>query len=211
MVRDPNVRSAVSGVMGSGDLAAIEKMLTGRNSDVAAAAAAAASRIAPPRIRVSKAQPAAPRITKVVPPVSKSDDSFSFDTTIAKFDDEKRLVFGWASITDKDGQPVVDRQGDMIEITEVEKSAYDYVIDSRAGGNQHRRDEADVPLRVSDMVESVVFTPEKVEKMGLPPETPTGWWVGFKVRDDESWDDVKNGRVTGFSVHGKGRRVPVGG
>lgn len=131
----------------------------------------------------------------------------------SKTDEDKRQVFGWASVVQLNGQPVVDRQGDLITPDELEKAAYSYVHKSRVGGHQHKRstgeDGSDTPFHASDMIESLVLTPEKIEKMGFPPSTPVGWWVGYKVHDDETWDKVKKGELTGFSIHGRGRRIPV--
>jgi hypothetical protein len=43
--------------------------------------------------------------------------------------------------------------------------------------------------------------------MGIPAGTvPLGWWVGFRVTDDEVWKAVKDGRYRMFSVHGRGTR-----
>ena len=53
-------------------------------------------------------------------------------------------MFGWASIVSVNGKPVVDRQGDLIDADEMEKSAYEYVIKSRRGGDQHRRTDGTV-------------------------------------------------------------------
>jgi hypothetical protein len=103
-----------------------------------------------------------------------------------------------------DGQPVVDRQGDWISPEEIEKAAYQYVLNSRKAGHQHKRD-GDQPFHAGDMIESFVMTPEKVEKMGLPDSTPIGWWVGYKIHDDDAWSKVKKGEVTGFSIHGRGK------
>lgn len=145
---------------------------------------------------------------------AKADDSDSVDVTwsgeFAKSDDEKRQVFGWASVVALDGVPIVDRQGDLIAPDEIEKAAYAYVHQSRKGGHQHRRTDDDQPFHASDMIESIVFTPEKIAKMGLPSDFPVGWWVGYKVNDDETWERIKSGEVTSFSIHGKGRRAPVG-
>ena len=137
--------------------------------------------------------------------------SVDWEATFSKVDDEKRQVFGWASIVSVDGKPVIDRQGDVIELEEIEKSAYDYVINSRTGGRQHRRDVDGKAFKASDMIESLVVTPEKREHLGLPSDSPTGWWVGFKVHDDDTWAAVKRGEVTGFSIHGTGKRVPIEG
>lgn len=126
----------------------------------------------------------------------------------AKFDEDKHQVFGWASIVSVDGEPVVDRQGDIIDPEAIEKAAYQYVLSNRKGGHQHRR-VGEEPFHASDLIESFVLTPEKIEKMGLPEDTPVGWWVGYKVHDDETWSKIKKGDVTGFSIHGRGKRVPV--
>ena len=58
----------------------------------------------------------------------------------AKVNTDKQQVFGWASIVELNGEPVVDLQGDYISIDEVEKSAYEYVHKSRKGGDMHLRE-----------------------------------------------------------------------
>lgn len=139
--------------------------------------------------------------------VKKSDDvDMVWEGEVSKFDDDKRLVFGWCSLSTLDGEPVVDKQGDWIPIEETEKSAYEYVIKSRKGGDMHSRD-GEMPLHVSDMVESMVFTDDKIAKMGLPDDFPRGWWVGFKVNDGRVWEEVKKNEKVHFSIHGKGKRV----
>jgi hypothetical protein len=138
------------------------------------------------------------------------DNSFgkSDGFNIAKLDEDKRQVFGWASVISKNGVPVEDRQGDVIDPEELEKSAYEFVLKSRKGGHQHKRN-GDEVYHVSDMIESMVVTDEKKEAMGLPDDAPTGWWVGFKVHDDDTWHKIKKGDVTGFSIHGRGKRKPL--
>ena len=126
--------------------------------------------------------------------------------TFSKFDDDKRLAFGWASVVELNGQPVIDRQGDVISIDEIEKASYDYMLNSRVGGRMHERTADDRPVHVSDVVESVVFTPEKCTAMGISKELAGRWWLGMKVREDEDWQRVKKGEWSGFSIHGKGLR-----
>lgn len=138
--------------------------------------------------------------------VSKSTE-VTWEGEFSKVDADKRQVFGWASIVEMNGQPVVDLQGDYIDIDEIEKSAYDYVIKSRKGGDMHRRNADDTPVHSSDMIESFLVTPEKIEKMGLPASTPIGWWVGYQINDDDAWNLVKTGKRTGFSIHGRGQRT----
>jgi hypothetical protein len=123
--------------------------------------------------------------------------------TIVKIDQEKQLVFGWASvIKDTNDKILLDRQEDFIESEdELEKAAYDYVLKSRDGGEMHIR------KGVSTMVESVVLSKEKQLALGIPAGiVPIGWWIGFKVNDDRVWNEVKKGGYVGFSVHGTGKR-----
>lgn len=125
------------------------------------------------------------------------------DGVITKVDDDKRLVFGWASIIkDVEGKVLLDRQDDFIDDEEeLEKAAYTYVLHSRDGGEMHVR------TGVSTMVESVVLSKEKQAALGIPEGVvPVGWWIGFKVNDDRVWDQVKKGDYMGFSVHGTGQR-----
>jgi hypothetical protein len=140
-------------------------------------------------------------------PYAKRDVDAEWWGEFTKFDDDKRLAFGWASVVSINGQPVVDRQGDYITADDLEDAAYAYVHKSRVGGDMHRREQIDgTAVHVSDMVESMVFTDEKVAKMGLPEDFPRGWWVGFKVNDPQVWQEVRKRGRTGFSIHGKGLR-----
>jgi hypothetical protein len=122
---------------------------------------------------------------------------------VLKLDEDRRLVFGWAyRATNPDGSLRIDKQGDFIDDpAELEDMAYHFALESRLGDEMHY----DVP--VADLVESMAFTPEKLAKMGVPDGTlPMAWWVGFKVRDDRVWQEVKSGRYKGFSVGGSGHR-----
>ena len=142
--------------------------------------------------------------------VSKAEEvNLTWEGEIAKTNIDKQQLFGWASVIEINGEPVVDLQGDRITAEEMEKSAYEFVVKSRKGGDMHQRDGWQ-PIHKSDMIESFMVTPEKRDAMGLPDTVPTGWWVGFQVRDQQLWDDVKTGKRTGFSIHGRGRREAVG-
>lgn len=124
---------------------------------------------------------------------------------IMKSDDDKRLAFGWASVSMRvDGELIEDWQEDIVEPDELERAAYRFVELYREGGEMHERGGAAV------LVESVVFTAEKMEAMGIPAETlPVGWWIGFKVLDDDVWEKVKDGTYPMFSIEGKAEREEV--
>lgn len=127
--------------------------------------------------------------------------------TIAKMDDDKRLVFGWASISfTADGEQLEDLQHDIINPEDLEEAVYDYVLHFRDTGEEHRPH----LRKKGKLVESCVFTAEKQKAMGLPEGIlPVGWWIGFKIEDDEAWEKVKNGTYRMFSIEGKAQRVPV--
>lgn len=126
---------------------------------------------------------------------------------IAKADEDQRLVFGWALVAQKtDGETIIDHQGDMVDPDELEKGAYEYVLKFRDAGEEHLKG----LRKKAKMVESCVFTPEKMKAIGIPEGTiPVGWWIGFYVDDDKTWELIKNGTYQMFSIEGKAIREPV--
>lgn len=124
---------------------------------------------------------------------------------IAKSDDDRHLAFGWANVAIRsDGEVIEDWQDDIIEPEELENAAYRFVELYREGGEMHERGGAAV------LVESVVFTEEKMAAIGIPAGTlPIGWWIGFKVLDEDVWEKVKDGTYSMFSIEGTAERVEV--
>ena len=102
---------------------------------------------------------------------------------VMKSDDERHLAFGWANVSIRaDGGRIEDWQEDIIEPEELENAAYRFVEFYREGGEMHERGGAAV------LVESVEFTEEKMQAIGIPAGIlPVGWWIGFKVLDEEVW------------------------
>lgn len=129
------------------------------------------------------------------------------DYTIMKTDDDKRLVFGWASISiTADGEQLEDHQQDLIDPEDLEEAVYEYVLNFRDTGEEHIKS----LRKKGKLVESCVFTAEKQKAMGIPEGIlPIGWWIGFKIEDDDAWEKVKNGTYKMFSIEGKANRVPV--
>lgn len=126
---------------------------------------------------------------------------------IAKADEDKRLVFGWALVSaTSDGEQIIDHQGDIVDQDELEEGAYEYVLNFRDAGEEH----ISSLRKKARMVESVVFTEEKLQAMGIPQGTvPYGWWIGFYVDDDDTWEKIKDGTYQMFSIEGKAVREPV--
>lgn len=124
---------------------------------------------------------------------------------ISKSDNEKMLAFGWANVSIRaNGEVIEDWQEDIVEPEDLEKAAYNFVEFYREGGEMHERGGAAV------LIESVVFTEEKLRAMGIPEGTlPVGWWIGFHVTDPDVWEKVKDGTYPMFSIEGEAERVEV--
>lgn len=141
-----------------------------------------------------------------------SDDSWvenkglrkgDFTTTVkvAKVDEEQQLIFGWASVSMIGGKVVIDKQGDIVPVEEIEKAAYDYTLWSRTMGEMHSI------IGTGNLIESCVFTPEKAA-LGLVAKNEQGeqifgWWTGFHVSNPETWDKHKRGELPEFSIGGR--------
>lgn len=126
---------------------------------------------------------------------------------IAKTDEPKGLVYGWASVvSDASGAMVIDHQGDIVAPDELETAAVDFMLNHRAAGEMHAGEANGV------IVESLVASPAKYEAMGFEPEVakrmPTGMWIGVKVTP-ETFAKVKNGTYKAFSIQGTAQRQPV--
>lgn len=123
---------------------------------------------------------------------------------ITKYYDDEQLVFGWASVSkDANGNRPLDWQGDLIDADDLEQAVYKFNLEFRESNEMH------VPGTVNGtLVESVMFTKQKMAAMGIPEGTvPEGWWVGFKISDREAYHKVKSGIYKMFSIEGSATRV----
>lgn len=119
---------------------------------------------------------------------------------------DQRLVFGWANVAlTEDGTPPDDCQGDIIPPEELEAAAYNFVLSHGVANQEHAWG-----TECGWLVESMVFTKEKMDALGIPEGTlPEGWFVGFYVPDPDVYEKVKSGEYNMFSIEGSGRRIPL--
>jgi len=143
------------------------------------------------------------------------DEGSKFDGIVKAVGDQ-RLVFGWANVVAKDefGAVIPDRQGDCVDLPSLEDVAYRWIETERASGTMH------VGKADGCAVESVIFTPEKIEKMfaGLNLDDNVReqvvqklsgrWWIGVRV-PDVVFKDVRAGRFRAFSIEGVGHREEI--
>lgn len=127
---------------------------------------------------------------------------FSATAEIVKRDDERQIAYGWASVFEVAGAPVVDRQGDVIAPDEIQKAAHAFLSDSRIGKALHDGQQ------VGRIVESIVLTKEIQKALGVDLGK-AGWFVGMHIPDPVTWERVKSGELPAFSIGGRGRRRDV--
>lgn len=141
----------------------------------------------------------------VVSKALMDDLAMVLEVPISKADDSQQRLFGWASIAvRKDGQQIEDLQGDLIDIEDLEAAWYDYVLESGELNILHKGD------CQGQLIEAIVFTPEKLAALGLPPESlPLGAWVGYYVADPACYQMIKSEGFVMFSIEGSAIREPV--
>ena len=121
---------------------------------------------------------------------------------ILKTDDEQRMVFGWASVVTENGEPVVDRQGDVIEAETLVKAVNEFMEHVRVGKAMH------VGEQVGVVVHSLPITKEIGEALGIQSDRE-GWVVAYKVFDDDIWTMVKSGELAAFSIGGRAQKEEI--
>lgn len=121
---------------------------------------------------------------------------------ILKADDEQRMVYGWASVITEKGEPVVDRQGDMIEADTLVKAVNDFMEHVRVGKAMHTGEQVGV------VVHSLPVTKEIGDALGIQSDRE-GWVVAYKVFDDAVWDMVKSGELAAFSIGGRAMKQEI--
>ena len=124
------------------------------------------------------------------------DFQYSVEGQILKADEEQRLVWGWASVVTEKGEPVIDRQGDVIEPDTLVKAVNKFMEHVRVGKQMHNGDQ------IGMVVHSLPITKEIGDSLGIQSDRE-GWVVAFKVYDDTVWAKVKSGELAAFSIGGR--------
>lgn len=128
----------------------------------------------------------------------ESEMEFRITADIADFSKaaDQRLVWGWAYTCEIDGEQVVDYSGDVCDWREMQKCAHDFALSPSIGGEMHKS-------HAGRVVETIFFSPELKKRLGCE-HLPTGWFIGFRVDDDDAWEKVKNRTYRAFSIAGRG-------
>lgn len=122
---------------------------------------------------------------------------------IKKLNEERRLVTAWASVVSHaDGTPVIDFEGDIIPIDELEKAFIEAFADGglRKGGEMHEN------IGGVDIVQQFTFSSAEREALGFG-KGEEGGIVKLRVNDDSIWARVKSGELPDMSIKGEGERT----
>lgn len=135
---------------------------------------------------------------------------------VLKFDDDLQQVFGMANLSvSSDGEVVKDLQDDVIAPEDLEKAAYEFVLEFRDTGVMHQG------VAKGRLIESYFASPEKMrgllKSLGVAENLTSqveksmgiGWWIGFQIDDPDVFKRVKSGELKMFSIEGSAQRVPV--
>lgn len=115
---------------------------------------------------------------------------------IVKLDDERRLVTGIVLEPDE-----IDAQNDTITAEVIEDSAHEFLRNfQRDGGTKlgfmHTKF-GDVGFELAES-----FVVRDNMKIGGKPVKKGSWVITIKVTSDAIWNDIKAGKLTGFSIGG---------
>jgi hypothetical protein len=117
---------------------------------------------------------------------------------IAKVDEDKRLVTAWYSqVSDQDGQPIVDRQGDIIPIQELEAAD----IEAFAEGGLRKGGEMHATVGGADIVQHFTLSQSERAALGFG-QGPEGGIVKLHVTDETLWQRIKRGDYPDLSIAG---------
>lgn len=127
------------------------------------------------------------------------DINTTFKSEIFKFNDEQKLVYGWAYVSTVKGEISLDHSGEYIRPDELVKAATNFMLDVRVAKAMHSGSQ------IGEIVHSLPVTNEIATSLGITTDRE-GWIICVKVHDDSVWEDVKSGKLQAFSIGGRALR-----
>ncbi|MGG0207702.1 XkdF-like putative serine protease domain-containing protein [Bacillus mycoides] len=123
--------------------------------------------------------------------------NISKQVPILKTEEEKQLVTGVVYEPD-----VEDSHGDKMTAEEIEKAAYTFMENYQHIDKQHDEIAGKGTVVENWIAKSDMTVGEQEVKAGT-------WLMTVRVDDTETWEEIKKGEVTGFSMGGFGDRVEI--
>ena len=122
-------------------------------------------------------------VNKVIVPITKEDDA-------------QKIVYGVVYSPDE-----IDSQGDFMEAGEIEKSAHYFLAEHRKIDKQHNFADG-----YGNVVESYIAPADMT--IGEQEITKGSWILAVKA-NDEIWEDIQKGEITGFSLAGTATVIEI--
>lgn len=118
---------------------------------------------------------------------------------IAKIDDDKWIVKGVVYQPD-----VADAHDDQMDEVEIEKAAHLFMEKQHTYNIDKQHDlEADKGFVIESYIAPCDMT------LGEQQIAKGSWVAAVKVTDDDTWEAIKKGEITGFSMWGVGKREEI--
>lgn len=112
------------------------------------------------------------------------------------------FVRGWALVAEMNGAPVVDWQGDVVDISDLRKAAHEFVTNARVAKAMH------AGSSIGEVVESVIVDDDFAKAFGIA-DTRRGWWIGMRIDSEDVRKRVRSGELRMFSIGGRGVRNKI--
>ena len=122
-------------------------------------------------------------------------DVTKIEATVAKVDGGLGLVFGWAIVSEIDGEPYFDTQGDNIPSNVAMKAIAKFMEGERVAKTMH------VGERTGTVVMAWPMVPDIMKALGIECNQ-TGVVIAMKPDSPESLRKFQSGEFTGFSIGG---------
>lgn len=134
--------------------------------------------------------------------LSKAEASVPIEATVAKVDDSLGLVFGWAIVSEINGEPYIDTQGDYIPSDVAMKAIAKFMEGERVAKTMHVGERTGTVVMAWPMVSDVMKAME-IESQ------KTGVMIAMKPDSQESLAKFRDGTFTGFSIGGSASSVEL--
>ncbi len=112
----------------------------------------------------------------------------------------QRIVIGPVLVPDD-----VDQQGHIYSAEEVEKASHQFVMNygrSTRMGLRHKDMTRPIHMVQSWIADKGDLINGRIIKKGT-------WLMAAYVEDDDAWEAVEKGILTGFSIHGRAKAIPI--
>ncbi|MCK5019287.1 MAG: hypothetical protein KAS32_19665 [Candidatus Peribacteraceae bacterium] len=124
---------------------------------------------------------------------------------ISRSNDEERLVTG--IVADPEN---IDSEGNMIDKEAIRRSALLFMERFGNTGVSHETDSYDYPVVFNDRIKIVEsWVAREATTLNDLPVPEGAWLLTYRVLDDEIWEDVKRGALTGFSFEALVKKKPI--